>query len=107
MCDKSDLSIRPVWHQKEERVQAHILMRFLAYLLWKILGRLCHNAGFGDAPRKVLWELAQLKLTDVILPARDSTEIRLRRVEISDAHWMVLLQRLKLTLPRRFEKHNL
>jgi len=104
---KSDLSIRPVWHQKEERVQAHILICFLAYVLWKTLGRLCHKAGLGNEPRKVLWELAQLKLTDVILPTRNGTEIRLRRVESPDAHQRILLQKLKLSLPRRFEKHNL
>ncbi len=83
---KSDLSIRPVWHQKEGRVQAHILICFLAYVLWKTLGRLCKNAGLGDEPRKVQWELAQIKLTDVILPTRNGTEIRLRRVETLDAH---------------------
>jgi transposase len=104
---KSDLSIRPVWHQKEERVQAHILICFLAYVLWKTLGRLCKNAGLGDEPRKVQWELAQIKLTDVILPTRNGTQIRLRRVETPDAHQRIILQRLKLTLPRRFEKHTL
>ena len=66
---KSDLSIRPVWHQKEKRVQAHILVCFLAYVLWKTLARLCRTAGLGDEPGKVLWELAQIKLTDVILPS--------------------------------------
>ena len=57
LIHKSDLSIRPVWHQKEERVRAHILMCFLAYVLWKTLGGLCRNAGLGDEPRKVLTEL--------------------------------------------------
>ncbi len=104
---KSDLSIRPVWHQKVERVQAHILVCFLAYVLWTALGRMCHTAGLGDEPRKILWELAQIKLTDVILPTRNGTEIRLRRVETLDPHQRILLQRLKLALPRRFEKHNL
>jgi len=104
---KSDLSVRPVWHQKDERVQAHILICFLAYVLWKTLRRLCRKAGLGDEPRKVLWELAQLKLTDVILPTRNGTQIRLRRVEAPDTHQRILLQRLKLSLPRKFEKRNL
>jgi transposase len=104
---KSDLSIRPVWHQKEKRVQAHILVCFLAYVLWKTLARLCRTAGLGDEPGKVLWELAQIKLTDVILPTRNGTEIRLRRIETPDTHQRILLQRLKLALPRRFESHNL
>jgi len=104
---KSDLRIRPVWHQKEERVQAHIPICFLAYVLWKTLGRLCHNAGLGDEPRKVLRELAQIKLTDVILPTWNGTEIRLRRIETPDAHQRIILHRLKLTLPRKFQRHTL
>jgi len=104
---KGDLSIRPVWHQKSDRVQSHILVCFLAYVLWKTLGRLCRHAGMGDEPRKVLHELAHIKLTDVILPTRNGTQIRLRCIETPTAHQQILLQRLQLTLPRRFEKHNL
>jgi len=104
---KSDLSIRPIWHQKEKRVRAHILVCFLAYVLWKTLGRLCRQAGLGYEPRKVFWELSQIKLTDVILPTRNGTEIRLRCVETPTRHQMILLQHLKLHLPRRFEKRSL
>jgi transposase len=104
---KSDLSIRPIWHQKEERVRAHILVCFLAYVLWKTLGRLCRQAGLGDEPRKVFQELSQIKLTDVILPTRNGKEIKLRCVETPSRHQMILLQRLKLNLPRRFTKRNL
>lgn len=104
---KSDLSIRPIWHQKEERVRAHILVCFLAYVLWKTLGRLCRQAGLGDEPRKVFQELSQIKLTDVILPTRNGKEIKLRCVETPSRHQMILLQRLKLNLPRRFIKRNL
>jgi transposase len=104
---KSDLSIRPIWHQKEERVRAHILVCFLAYVLWKTLGRLCRQAGLGDEPRKVFQELSQIKLTDVILPTRNGKEIKLRCVETPSRHQMILLQWLKLNLPRRFVKRNL
>ena len=104
---KSDLSIRPIWHQKEERVRAHILVCFLAYVLWKTLGRLCRQAGLGDEPRKVFQELSQIKLTDVILPTRNGKEIKLRCVETPSRHQMILLQRLKLNLPKRFTKRNL
>jgi transposase len=104
---KSDLSIRPIWHQKEERVRAHILVCFLAYVLWKTLGRLCRQAGLGDEPRKVFWELSQIKLTDVILPARNGTEIRLRCVETPTNHQAILLQKLKFYLPRRLTKRSL
>ncbi len=53
---KTDLSLRPIWHQKGDRVQAHILVCFLAYVLWKTLGQLCRRAGLGNEPRKVLDE---------------------------------------------------
>jgi transposase len=104
---KSDLNIRPIWHQKEERVLAHILVCFLAYVLWKALGGLCRQAGLGDEPRKVFYELSQIKLTDVILPTRNGKEIKLRCVGTPTKHQQILLQHLKLKLPQRFLKRNL
>ncbi len=104
---KSDLSVRPIWHQKEERVRAHILVCFLAYVLWKTLARRCREAGLGDEPRKVFQEISQIKLTDVILPTRNGKEIKLRCVETPSRHQAILLQHLKLNLPKRFLKHNL
>jgi transposase len=104
---KSDLTIRPIWHQKEERGRAHILVCFLAYVLWKTFGRLCKQAGLGDEPRKVFWELSQIKLTDVILPTRNGKEICLQCVETPTRHQMILLDQLKLNLPRRFTRRNL
>lgn len=77
---KNDLSIRPVWRQKEERVRSHILICFLAYVWWKTLASLCRQAGLGDEPRKVFQELSQIKITDVILPTRNGKEMRLRCV---------------------------
>jgi hypothetical protein len=76
---KSDLSLRPVWHQKEDRVLAHILVCFLAYVLWKFLGQLCQQAGLGNEPRRVLDELSELRAVDVVLPTQDGHEIRLLR----------------------------
>jgi transposase len=104
---KSDLRIRPVWHQKEERVRSHILVCFLAYVLWRALGAICHQVGLGDEPRKVFQELSKIKLTDVILPTRHGKEIRLHCVETPTPHQRILLQRLKLTLPQRFKMNNL
>ena len=104
---KNDLKIRPIWHQKEERVLAHILVCFLAYVLWKSLEGLCRQAGLGDEPRKVFYELSQIKLTDVILPIRNGKEIKLRCVGTPTKHQQILLQHLKLNLPRRFLKRNL
>jgi len=103
---KNDLRIRPIWHQKEERVLAHILVCFLAYVLWKTLGGLCWQAGLGDEPRKVFHELSQIKLTDVVLPTRNGKEIRLRCVGTPTKHQLILLQRLKLILPKRFLNKN-
>ena len=59
---KSDLAIRPIWHQKQERVQAHILVCFLAYVLWKTLAQLCRRAGLGDEPRRVLDAIKKIRL---------------------------------------------
>lgn len=97
---KTDLSLRPIWHQRADRVQAHILVCFLAYVLWKFLGQLCHRAGLGDEPRRVLAELSRLRVVDVILPTRAGPEIRQRCVTQPDAHQKILLERLGWRLPR-------
>ena len=96
---KSDLSIRPVWHQKEERVDAHILVCFLAYVLWKTLGQMCIAAGLGNEPRRVLNELSQIRLVDVVLPTRTGIDIRRRCVTRPTEHQQILLDKLKLRLP--------
>ena len=98
---KTDLSIRPVWHQKQERVLAHILVCFLSYVLWKTLAELCRQAGLGDEPRRVLDELAEIRLVDVVLPTRDGIEIRLQCVSRPTDHQEILLERLGLELPSR------
>jgi transposase len=104
---KSDLRIRPIWHQKPKRVQAHILVCFLAYVLWKTLAQLCRQAGLGDEPRKVLAELQQIGLVDVVLPASSGIEIRKRCVTQPTQHQQILLQRLGLQLPQRLEVHKM
>lgn len=98
---KSDLRIRPIWHQKEERVRAHILVCFLAYVLWKMLAQRVNQAGLGDEPRRVLDEIGRIKVVDVILPTRDGIEIRRRCVTQPTEHQAILLQRLGLRLPLR------
>ena len=67
---KDELAIRPIWHQKEDRVKAHILVCFLAYVLWKTLAGWMRNAGLGDAPRTLIEEFAKIKSGDVTLSAR-------------------------------------
>ena len=105
---KDELAIRPIWHQKEERVQAHILVCFLAYAMWKTLAGWMRGAGIGDAPRTLLYEFAKIKSGDIVLPAqtRDgvSKNIRLRHVTEPDEPQAVLLHRLGLKLPRRLRR---
>lgn len=96
---KSDLSIRPIWHQKEERVLAHIQVCFLAYVLWKTLGQLCDRAGLGNEPRRVLSELSEIRVMDVVLPTRQGVEIRKRCISKPSEHQEILLDRLGLRLP--------
>lgn len=100
---KSDLKLRPVWHQKEHRVQAHIFVCFWAYVLWKTLSQWCQRAGLGDEPRKVLDELSRIKLVDVVLPTRTGPPIRQRCVSRPTDHQAILLDRLGLHLPQRFK----
>jgi transposase len=96
---KSDLRIRPIWHQRQDRVEAHILVCFLAYVLWKSLGRLCAQSGLGDEPRRVIDELSNIRMVDVVLPTRSGVEIRRRCISQPTDHQAILLQRLGLNLP--------
>lgn len=98
---KSDLSIRPIWHQKEDRVRAHILVCFLGYVLWKMLEHWQAKAGLGNSPRTILEELARIQSTDVVLPVVNGKEVRLRCVVRPDRAQAALLDRLGLTLPSR------
>ena len=100
---KSELSIRPIWHQREDRVLAHILVCFLAYVLWKTLEQWQSRAGLGNSPRTVLQELGAINSTDVILPTAASPhrELRLRCVVRPDRAQATLLEHLGLRLPER------
>jgi len=99
--EKSDLRIRPIWHQREDRVLAHILVCFLAYVLWKTLHQMVQAAGLGDEPRRVLDELAKINMVDMVLPTRIGVEIRRRCVAGPTEHQAILLHKLGLRLPRQ------
>ena len=103
---KNDLVLRPIWHQTEKRVQAHILVCFLAYVLWKCLSQMCKNSGLGNEPRKIIDEIKRIKLTDVILPTKKGVEIRLSCVSKPDDHQRILLQHLRLKIPARLTKNH-
>ena len=100
---KSDLRIRPIWHQKEDRVLAHILICFLAYVLWKTLAPLSRRAGLGDEPRRLFEELSNIRVMDVVLPTSEGVDIRRRCVSRPSEHQSILLERLGLELPRHLE----
>lgn len=98
---KSDLALRPIWHQRADRVQAHILVCFLAYVLWKTLEQWQQRVGLGHSPRTILEELRTIQSTDVVLPRMDGGEVRLRCVVRPDRAQALLLDRLGVDLPQR------
>ena len=113
---KSELSIRPLFHQKEPRVKAHVMVAFLGYALWVTLKHMLKSrpaiipkpsvSGVDNArpfsPMKALALLSTLQSADVVLPTTDGREIRLRRITEPDAEQKSLLHQLGLSLPERF-----
>jgi transposase len=98
---KDQLHVRPIWHQRAERVLAHILVCFLAFVLWKSLEMWQSRAGLGNSPRTILEELARIQSHDVVLPTATHGQIRLRCVTRPDAAQAALLDRLGIVLPKR------
>jgi transposase len=117
---KSELSIRPLFHQLEPRVKAHVMVAFLGYALWVTLKHLLkRRAAIVPRPSvsgvinaqplsagKALSLLSTLQSADIVLPTTDGREIRLRRITEPTAEQEALLQQLGLTLPERFEPHR-
>ncbi|MEY4488055.1 MAG: hypothetical protein RIQ79_563 [Verrucomicrobiota bacterium] len=100
---KSDLGLRPVFHQKEHRVQAHILVCFLALALWRTLEQWMHSKGLGTCARQLVKEMAGIKSVDVVVPVRragTTTELRLRVVTTPEPAIAQLLAHLGLRLPK-------
>ncbi|MGA8770478.1 MAG: IS1634 family transposase, partial [Rhodomicrobium sp.] len=98
---KDQLDVRPIWHQREDRVQAHILVCFLAFVLWKSLEMWQQRSGLGNSPRTILEELARIQSHDVVLPTATYGQIRLRCVTQPDPAQATLLDRLGIVLPKR------
>jgi transposase len=98
---KDQLGLRPIWHRLAHRIQAHILVCFLAYALQKTLEGWCHKAGLGRSPRKVLDELAHIHSTDVTFPTTDGRTVRLRCIVRPEPTEADLLAHLGLELPQR------
>lgn len=98
---KHDLGLRPLFHQKEDRTQAHILVCFLALVMWRTLQQWMDGAGLGTAPRKLLEEMAEVRSLDVLLPTGQGTELRLRTVSKPERRLAILLQKLDLPMPNK------
>ena len=98
---KDQLNVRPIWHQREERVQAHILVCFLAFVLWKSLEMWQQRAGLGNSPRTIVEELARIQSHDVVLPTTTHGQVRLQCVAQPDSAQAALLDRLGIILPKR------
>lgn len=101
---KSDLSLRPVFHQKTERVEAHILVCFLSLALWRVLEQWMRGKGLGNCARQLLKEVSTVRSMDVVLPVKETAsqetrELRLRVVARPDRAVAELLVRLGLELP--------
>jgi transposase len=99
-AEKHDLGMRPIYHRKQDRTQAHILVCFLALAMWRTLQQWMKASGLGTAPGKLMEELREVRSLDVLLPARDKT-IRLRVVSTPPKELKVLLQRMKVLLPNK------
>jgi transposase len=104
---KSDLRIRPIWHQKEDRVLAHILICFLAYVLWKTLAQMSLAAGLGAEPRRLFAELGELRMMDVVLPTSEGIELRRCCISRPNEHQAILLDRLRLRVPKSLETNQM
>ena len=101
---KSDLKLRPVFHRRTDRVEAHILVCFLALALWRVLEQWMMGKGLGSCARKLVAQIGSITSMDVVIPVkRESTltEIRIRTVARPDRPVAELLARLGLDLPSR------
>jgi transposase len=123
---KTDLNLRPIWHQYSGRVQAHVFICVLAYALWKTLDHLAKQAGLLTminkpdpnqrkacpkprpmTPTVILRELAQVQIGDILLETTDKRQLALRRVARPTAEQCRILDALKMQLPERLSADRL
>jgi len=101
---KSDLGLRPVFHRMTHRVEAHILVCFLALALWRVLEMWMHGKGLGNCARKLISEISTIKSMDVIVPVKrgaTKAHLRVRTLARPEKRVSELLMRLGLELPAR------
>jgi transposase len=111
---KGDLAIRPIHHQLQSRIEAHIFIAFLAYCLHVTLKQRCKQHATGLTPRSVLEQLKAMQMIDVRIPTVDGRWLKMSRYTQPDKAQQLLLAQLHLVLPPqpppeitsgRFEKH--
>ena len=100
---KSELSIRPLFHQLERRVKAHVMIAFLGYALWVTLKHLLQGKQSEWSASRALAELATLQSADIVLPTTDGREIRLRRITEPTVEQQKLLHQLAIELPSQLQ----
>jgi transposase len=98
---KSDLSLRPIYHQRDHRIEAHIFVAFIAYCLQVTLKLQARQLAPGLTPRAILEKLSAIQMVDVHLPTTDGRHLILPRYTQPDPDQQLLLQRLKLVLPQQ------
>lgn len=98
---KSDLGLRPIYHHRTDRVQAHIFVCFLALVMWRSLEMWLNAKGLGTCARQVLKELDTIRSMDVVLPIAGKPDVRLRVVGKPEKPAATLLARMQLKLPTR------
>jgi hypothetical protein len=100
-CFKNDLGIRPIYHQNDARVEAHIFVCFQAYCLWVTLQARLRPLAPGLTPRQALDQLAGVQMLDVQIPTTDGRMLQLTRYTQPDTAVQLLLQRLGKSLPEQ------
>jgi transposase len=103
---KSELSIRPLFHQLETRVKAHVMVAFLGYALWVTLKHLLQRNESGYSPARALATLLTLHSADIVLPTTDGREIRLRRITEPTEEQKGLMLQLGIELPRQLQSNQ-
>lgn len=100
---KSDLGLRPIYHQKTDRVEAHLLVCFLSLAMWRSLEMWMHGKGLGTSARKLIQAITSIRSMDVTIPVKSgerTIELRLRTVAKPDKDVALLLAHLGLHLPK-------
>jgi hypothetical protein len=100
-CLKSDLAVRPVYHQLEQRVEAHIFVAFMAYCLMVTLRQKLRGYADGLTAQDVLDKLGSIVMIDVRIPTTDGRILEMRRYSQPELEHRIILDKLKMDLPKQ------